>query len=78
MRTVSGYGCATGRPHLDPVDEAHLLRVRELERRARDLEDVHAGAVLLGVRLALGQADDVAVEGECGIQVVGLEHEAQL
>ncbi len=48
--------CAAGEPDLDPVDEPHLLRVREFERRARDLEDVHAGAVLLGVGLALGQA----------------------
>ena len=57
---------------------AHLLRVRQFERGARHLEDVHARAVLFRVRLALGQADDVAVEGEGGIQVIGLEHEPEL
>ena len=65
-------------PDLDLVDHRHLRRIRELERRGRDPEDRDSGSAVAGVGLELGQPERVAVEGERGIQVVGLEHQPQL
>ena len=62
---------------LDPIDELGLGRIGDLERRATRLEDHHP-PVGRAVRLAFGQAEDVAIEPD-GVVVVGRrDDEAQL
>jgi hypothetical protein len=67
-----------GSAHLDVVDVGHLCRVGELESRGRHLEDHDPGSPGSVVRLEFSQPEHVAIEGECGVEVGGLEHEPQL
>ena len=63
---------------LDLVDELDLGAVGEFEGRGRDAEDDDARVAVGLVRLELGKAERIPVEGEGGIEVVGLEHESEL
>ena len=62
---------------LDPIDELGLGRVGDLERRATRLEDHHP-SVWRAVRLAFGQAEDVAIEPDRVVVVGRGNDEAQL
>ena len=63
---------------LDLVDVLDLGAVGELEGRGRDAEDDDARVAVGLVRLELRKAERVPVEGERGVEVVGLEHEPEL
>ncbi|GED08735.1 hypothetical protein CCE02nite_07340 [Cellulosimicrobium cellulans] len=65
-------------PDLHVVDRPLVGRVRDLERRVPDVEDRHPVVLAVGVRDALGEAQDVAVEGEGGVVVGCLDDEAEL
>ncbi len=67
-----------GTPDLDAIDVGDLFGVGEFQGRGRHLEDDDSRSPVAVVRLEFAQTDDVSVEGEGGIQILGLEHEPQL
>ena len=60
----------------DVIDKGGVRRIGELERRAPDVEDRHAPAFGAERRL-LAQAENIAVEGERFVVVLGSYDEAQ-
>ena len=62
----------------DAVDHPHLRRVGDLEGGAARVEDHDARVAVALERGLLGEAERVAVEGDGGLEVVGLDDEAQL
>jgi len=65
-------------PHLHVVDRALVRGVGDLQRRVPRVEDRDALVLALGVGDALGEAQDVPVEGEGSLVVLGLDDEAEL
>ena len=63
---------------LDLIDVADLSRVREFEGRGRNAQDHDPRAPAGAVGLQLGKSHHVAVEGERGVEILGLQDQAEL
>ena len=63
---------------LHVVDHRDLGRVRQLEGRAARVEDQHVLAAVAGEVELDRQAERVAVEGDRGVEVLGLDDEPEL
>jgi hypothetical protein len=64
------------RADLELVDVTRVLRLEQLERRASGLE--HDDASVLAPILALRHPEHVAVQAQCGVEVVDRQREAEL